>query len=146
MRDPTVLSALDAAWRDTNADVIPIVAAVEQGGWIYMDLRSGRISIARKDNRLQAPRGQGGNQAGYADIDLNNPPTVAGSIVVANFHTHPMTPFGGASDPDIQLANGYGVPGIVRGQNNAYDMTGTMRRIGPFTNPTPGYPPRNAFG
>src|SRR4051794_8097956 len=50
LRDLTVQNAIQQAWRDTNADADPITAACEQGGWIYMDLRSGRLSIRRKAN------------------------------------------------------------------------------------------------
>jgi hypothetical protein len=144
MRDPTVLSALDLAWHDTNADVRPITMASEQGGWIYMNIVTGRISIERKANPLGQPTNDGTNQQGYLTIDLHDPTRVPGSVVVANFHTHPSNPFTGASDQDRQVTSGYGVPGIVRGQNAAYSMTGTPRRFGNFATAlqNPGYPPR----
>jgi hypothetical protein len=148
MRDASVLDQINRAWRDTNADVRPIIMASEQGGWIYMDMTTGRLTFRRKDNPLGPPTTDGTNQRGYLTIDLNNPPTVAGSVVIANFHTHPSDPFTGASDPDRQLNSGYGVPGIVRGQGGAYSMTGTPKRIGNFNNALqyPGYPPRNQWG
>src|SRR5262245_24514875 len=110
MRNGTVLAALDQAWRDTNADVRPIQNASEQGGWIYMNMRTGQLTIVRKDNPLGPPTRPGTNQQGYLTIDLNNPPRVADSVVVANFHTHPSEPFTGASGDDRQINSRYGVP------------------------------------
>jgi hypothetical protein len=143
MRDPQVVQALDQAWRETNADTIPVTAACEQGGWIYMNLRTGRLTIRRQDNRLRRPARPGQNQGGAFDISLDPCPTVNGSILVAYFHTHPSVPFTGASDPDRALGGQHGVPGIVRGREGRYDFTGPERRAGDFRSAEryPGFPP-----
>jgi hypothetical protein len=130
MADPDVQAALDLAWTQTHADVVPVTAAVEQGGWIYMDLRSGRLHIERKYNALGQPRGPGQNEEGAFNIDLNYPPVVPGSCVVAMFHTHPSFPFTGCSDYDLQLGEQFGVPGIVRGRDHHRDFHGIPRRSG----------------
>jgi hypothetical protein len=134
---------LDQAWRDTNADVIPVTAGVEQGGWIYMNLRTGQLTIVRKPNVLRAEPGAGQNQCGAFDISLSNPPAMSGSALVGIFHTHPSVPFTGASDADIQLGDQQGVPGIVRGRNSALDYTGTPKRTGTLTEASrySGFPP-----
>ena len=143
MRDPGVVAALDLAWRDTNADTIPVTTAAEQGGWIYMNLRTGRLTIIRKRNQLGPPGRPGENQTGYLSIHLDPCPVVAGSVLVATFHTHPSVPFTGASDTDRALGTSQGVPGIVRGRNGQYDFTGPERRAGDFASAGryPGFPP-----
>jgi hypothetical protein len=143
MRDPAVVAALDLAWRDTNADIVPVISAAEQGGWIYMNLRTGRLTIIRKENRLGPANRPGENQQGYLNINLNSPQLIAGSVVVAIFHTHPSVPFTGASDPDRALDTFHGVPGIIRGRDGQYDFTGPERRAGDFQSAAryPGFPP-----
>lgn len=143
MRDLTVISALDSAWRDTNADVIPVTNAAEQGGWIYMNLRTGVLIVRRQSNPLRPPRRAGENQQGAFNIALDPCPTVPGFVLVAVFHTHPTVPFTGASDTDRQLGTAYGVPGIVRGRDGLYDFTGPERRAGNFSSAWqfPGFPP-----
>jgi len=142
MRDPAVQMALDQAWRDTNANTVPVTAAAEQGGWIYMDLQTGRLTILRQQNPLLAPRRPGENQPGAFSILLDPPPIVPGSVVVAQFHTHPSVPFTGASGTDRQLGNLYGVPGIVRGRGTQYDFTGPERRVDQLSTArsNPGFP------
>ena len=143
MRDPIVTAALAQAWRDTNADIVPVTAASEQGGWIYMNLRTGRTTVMRKNNPLRPPARPGENQRGAFDIALDPCPIVPGSILVAYFHTHPTVPFTGASDPDRQLGRLHGLPGIVRGRDGQYDFTGPERRAGVFADGWryPGFPP-----
>ena len=143
MRDPAVIAALDQAWRDTNADTIPVTAAAEQGGWIYMNLQTGRLTILRQSNPLRPPLRPGENQQGAFNISLDPCPIVAGSVLVASFHTHPSVPFSGASDPDRNLGRLHGVPGIVRGRGGQYDFTGPERRAGDFNSASrhPGFPP-----
>src|SRR5262245_5530586 len=97
---PVVQEALDAAWKDS----LPNEAAVrhEEGGWIYMDLSSGEITISR------APAGR------QAEIDLSQPSIVDGSVVVGKFHTHPNpTADGwepGPSEADANIDAIHGVP------------------------------------
>jgi hypothetical protein len=142
MADAQVRAALDTAWRDTNADTIPVTAGCEQGGWIYMDLRTGRLTIVRQPNSLGAPAAPGQNQRGAFCINLGTPPRRPGAAIVGQFHTHPSVPFTGASDGDRALGGQYGVPCIVRGRNNQYDYTGTPRRSGTLADAArnPGYP------
>lgn len=143
MIDPRVIAALELAWLDTNADGDRVTAGCEQGGWIYMNLQTGQLTILRKHNELLPPERPGLNQRGAFNICLDNPPLVAGSVVVANFHTHPSIPFTGPSGDDFQLADHYGVPGIVRGRNGAVEFTGRFPfRCGDFrtANRWPGYP------
>ena len=143
MRDPRVRAALDQAWRDTNADTIPVTAAAEQGGWVYMNLQTGALTIVRQNNPLLAPPRPAANQRGAFNIALDPCPAIAGSVLVAYFHTHPSVPFTGASDIDRQLGPMHGVPGIVRGRGERYDFTGPERRAGDFSaaHRYPGFPP-----
>lgn len=143
MHDPTVITALNEAWRDTNADTIPVTAAAEHGGWIYMNLRTGRLTIIRQRNPLRPPRRPGENQQGAFSISLDPCPIVSGSVLVAYFHTHPSVPFSGADDVDRDLGTLHGVPGIVRGRDGQYDFTGPERRAGDFNTAGryPGFPP-----
>ncbi len=75
MNDPVVLAAMEQAW----ADSLPGDAGRrhEEGGWIYMDIASGALSVRRAAS------------GAAAELDLTSPPTVAGAIVVGKFHTHP---------------------------------------------------------
>jgi len=62
---------------------------------------------------------------------------------VANFHTHPSAPFTGPSGDDYQIAESYGVPGIVRGRNGDVRFTGRFEfRTGTIHTASrwPGYP------
>ena len=71
LADAVVRAALDRAWSDSlPADP---TARHEEGGWIYLDLTTGRLSTQRC------------LAVGTAGIDLSKPPTVYGSIVVGKF-------------------------------------------------------------
>src|SRR5262249_60674469 len=70
-----VQAALDRAWAASQPD--DPAARHEEGGWIYMDAKTGQITIQR------AARGILG------EIDLSKPPPVVGAVVVGKFHTHP---------------------------------------------------------
>src|SRR3954451_11081173 len=128
LNDIAVRQALDHAWKDS----LPSDPSQrhEEGGWIYMDTRSGVISTQR------APAG------GQAVIDLTAPPAIAGSMVVATFHTHP-NPSAEGWDPgpspgDIQSAWLLGVPCIIRADDGIY-TTGPDSRRGGLAG-GPGYP------
>lgn len=54
---------------------------LEHGGWIYQSLRTGRLDFIRA----------GDERAASGRIDLRNPPSLPGAIVVADYHTHPYT-------------------------------------------------------
>jgi proteasome lid subunit RPN8/RPN11 len=134
LRTEIVQQALDDAWHDTHADdsAHGNPQAIEQGGWIYMDVRTGRLTIRRA------------RATSYQHIMLDQPDVVEGSTIVAVFHTHPADPFTGASDPDRQLAEGVeGVPSIVLGRNSQIDIVGPDRRAGEWrtSSRVPGWAP-----
>jgi hypothetical protein len=71
MNNAAVQRALEDAWADSQSG--DPVLRHEEGGWIFADLANGTIAVRR------APAG------GQAVVDLNSPPLVAGSVVVATF-------------------------------------------------------------
>src|SRR5688572_9412424 len=75
VKNPVVLQALDDAWIDS----LPADSQRrhEEGGWVFYDIATGATLVRR------AAKGT------MAVIDLTSPPIVAGSVVVATFHTHP---------------------------------------------------------
>src|SRR5438105_14923179 len=73
--DPFVLAALAEAWIDSRPN--DSTRRHEEGGWVYLDLATGVICTRR------APTGA------KSGIELGGPPLVAGSVIVATFHTHP---------------------------------------------------------
>ncbi len=127
--DPTVQQALEQSWVDS----LPADPARrhEEGGWVYLDTTTGTISVRR------APAGS------QAVLDLNTPPIVPGSVVVATFHTHPnpssegWTP--GPSAADTQSAWLLGVPCLIRAEDGVH-VTGPDARRGGLAG-GPGYPP-----
>src|SRR5260370_15667761 len=104
LNHPVVRQALEDGWVASLAG--DPVRRHEEGGWIFMDTAMGTIAAHR------APPG------GRALLDLNTPPLIAGSVVVATFHTHPNpTAEGwdpGASAGDTQSAWLLGVPCLIR--------------------------------
>jgi hypothetical protein len=101
-KDPTVVRALDKAWRESHPGTSDNVRR-EQGGWIYA--RNGKTIVRR-------------GPAGTKDsFDPRNPPQIAGALLVATFHTHPGFASQGMypkpNIDDILLANRQGVPGLV---------------------------------
>src|SRR5438105_4693162 len=99
LADPVVQSAMKRAWIDSLAD--DPVARHEEGGWIYLNLTTGQVSVKRAR--------AGGNDS----VDLANPPLQPGAIVVGTFHTHPNPTVEGwepgASPDDDHWANVSGV-------------------------------------
>jgi hypothetical protein len=131
LHDPTVREALERAWIDS----LPADPARrhEEGGWIYMDLTSGAISVARTPSGAQAM------------LDVTNPPVVPGSTVVATFHTHP-NPTAEGWDPrpsvaDTRSAWLLGVPCVIRTDAGVYTAGPESRRGGLAGGP--GYPPQD---
>jgi hypothetical protein len=130
LQDSTVIQEMEQAWLDS----LPNDPANrhEEGGWIYMDLTTGKITT------LRAPRGV------LAEVDLGNPPHVTGSVIVGTFHTHP-NPSGsgrwkaGPSRSDMTASSLSGVPWLIRADNGYY-WTGPNIRRGGLTG-SPGYPP-----
>lgn len=129
---PLVQRALEEAWRDTRADdsAHGNPNAIEQGGWIYINLLGGQVTVRR------APAHS------FNEIGLEPPDIVPGSVVVGTFHTHPMDPFTGPSDYDSLLAGQYGVPGIVLGRNGDVRIVGPEQREGDWGRAAsqPGFP------
>jgi len=126
---PVVVQSLEDAWRDSSPE--ESLQRHEEGGWILLEVSSGRITAFR------APVG------GMADIDLCLPTMLPGTIVVATFHTHPNpTNEGwepGPSPEDTESAWLLGVPCLIRADNGVYS-TGPDSRRGGLTG-GPGFPP-----
>ncbi len=87
--------------------------AHEEGGWVYLNIIT---------NVLTTRRAARGVQAGI-NVEVPAPPTLADSVIVATFHTHPNV---GAcwstaarpvfpSGADTRNAAGRGVPNLIRG-------------------------------
>lgn len=87
---------------------------LEHGGWIYQTRRGALQFVRAGDERAASGR-----------IDLRNPPTLPGAIVVADYHTHPYTENAATnslregfnnmrpSQQDEDIAFRVGVPDIV---------------------------------
>jgi hypothetical protein len=92
-----------------------------------MDATTGQITV------LRAPSGK------QNTLDLHNPPLVAGSFVVATFHTHPNPTaegfFGGPSGFDQLSADALGVPCLIRADDGDYTAGPVTRRGGLTGNP-----------
>lgn len=123
-----VLQALEQAWVDSlpgDPD-----RRHEEGGWIYMDTQAAQLTVTRA------------TAGGQALIDLNNPPIVAGSVVVAKFHTHPnLAAEGwepGPSEADLITDAFHGVPDLIRADHGIH-FSGPERRQGGLVG-NPGYP------
>lgn len=129
LNDPVVLQALDQSWLDSSPD--DPGQRHEEGGWIYMDLSTGQLTVQR------APRGV------QATINLNSPPLVVGSIVVGIFHTHPNPSSEGwnpgPSPSDVLLDAILGVPDLIRAEDRVY-FSGPVSRRGDLAG-GPGFPP-----
>ena len=127
--DHLVRAALEQAWVDS--EVSDPLRRHEEGGWIYLDLSSGKMSIQR------AKRGA------TAGIDLSYPPVMAGCIVVGKFHTHPnpgsegWNP--GPSQADHVVDARHGVPDLIRADNGVH-FSGPPSRRGGLSGGA-GYPP-----
>ncbi len=124
IRNGTVRAALGAAWTASDPAVNPpVVNQHEEGGWVFLNLVTGDISVRR------APRGAG------AAIDLTGPPTVVDSIVVGVFHTHPNLGPGwiaGPSPEDRTIDAADGIPDIVVGSNDIDPATFDLFHSGPI--------------
>ncbi len=109
--NPTVASALQEAWEDSNpnAPEVPIgqpgSTKQEQGGWVLFNPYTDEYTIIRM------PGG------GRDNINLGWPPVVGDNIVIFHFHTHPNTAGEGYdADPspnDIAFTNQVQVPGVI---------------------------------
>ena len=117
--NPVVQSAL-AAWRDSEPDD-PDRRHVE-GGWIYLNLSNSAIAVRRA-----AP----GHQS---EVDLANPPHVAGHVVVGVFHTHPNPSaegwVSGPSEADRIADERDGIPDLIRADDGIHHSGPDSRRGG----------------
>ena len=121
LKNPLVRQALDKAWIDSLA--YDPLRRHEEGGWIYMDVSNGQISIRRA-------------QSGVLDrINLNNPEIVLLSVVVGKFHTHPNPSVEGwnprPSDLDVYYDDLHGVPDLIVSDKGEFVSGPTSRRGGP---------------
>ena len=126
--DPVVVEALEKAWNES----LPGDSARrhEEGGWIYMDITSGRIEVRSAAAGTQAT------------LDLSAPHEIPSAVVVATFHTHPNPSAEGwetgPSAADVQSAWFFGVPCIIRADDGIH-TTGPDSRRGGLAG-GPGYP------
>ena len=100
----TMTGAFQQAWQASNASIHPNHGQHEEGGWIYLNIITGGLSVQR-----QAAGGQ-------AAINLSAPPVQADSVVIAKFHTHPnLGPHWvhGPSGDDTRVDALHGVPDVV---------------------------------
>jgi hypothetical protein len=104
-----VRQALDSAWSASDVGKRDLVTeAHEEGGWVFMNLIDGSLSIERA------------KAEGTDFIRVEPPPDVENSIVVAIFHTHPQ--LGRAAPPshdDRINDERRGVPNLVAGNPGA---------------------------
>jgi hypothetical protein len=129
LSDPVVQPAVEQAWQDSQSG--DSICRHEEGGWIYMDVTSGQISVQR-----QVPGQQ-------AEIDLDSPPIRPGSVVVGKFHTHP-NPTSEGWDPgpsrQDQIVDAlHGVPDLIRADDGMHTSGPDCRRGGLAGGP--GFPP-----
>ncbi|MGO9115499.1 MAG: hypothetical protein ACLP9L_40325 [Thermoguttaceae bacterium] len=126
---PVVQEAIEQAWNDSQPE--DSARRHEEGGWIFVDTTTGEISVRRQAAGQQAA------------IDLDRPPIVPGSVVVAKFHTHPNpTSEGwdpGPSHHDQIVDALHGVPDLIRADDGIH-ISGPDGRRGGLAG-GPGFPP-----
>jgi hypothetical protein len=128
----------------TEAGELASKSGVEQGGWIFMD-KKGRLTAAIFERGGQNVAGVG------MSIDLDGPPVVKGSIVVATFHSHdsdlePSMPISTGKNKDGQETSipndiwtneAQGVPGIIVGSGAVKGFNGYGPKRGYWKQPLP---------
>ena len=102
-KNSVVAAAIKDAWNASDVGTRDLVTEPhEEGGWIFMNLIDGSLSIVRA-------KAEGTNF-----IRVEPPPDVPDSILVAIFHTHPhMGPRAKPGRHDIQHDARRGVPNLV---------------------------------
>jgi hypothetical protein len=129
LADPVVQQAMTQAWQDSQVN--DPNNRHEEGGWIYLDLNTGALTIRR------APPGR------RTRLNLANPPLPPDNVIVGTFHTHPNpTAEGwepGPSPQDAQGATYSGVPWLIRSDQGDFS-TGPDSRQGGLGG-GPGFPP-----
>jgi hypothetical protein len=120
LNSPVVQNGLDAAWVDSKPK--DSAQRHEEGGWIYVDTTTGILAIRRAPAGVQAA------------LDLSSPPLIAGSVVVATFHTHPNPANEGwqtgPSEADTDSAWFLGVPCLIRAEDGVHSTGPDSRRGG----------------
>jgi hypothetical protein len=128
LTDAGVQIALEEAWQDSQPH--DFILRHEEGGWIYMDVANGQLTIVRALTGTDAR------------INLHHPPTLAGAVVVGKFHTHPNPAsegwLTGPSADDIRTDAIHGVPDLIRAEDGIY-LCGPSSRRGGLAGG--GYPP-----
>ena len=117
---PVVQSAIEEAWNDSRPH--DSQSRHEEGGWFYINLTSGEITVRRA-------------AAGYqSEVNLANPPHLSEHVVVGVFHTHPNPSAEGwepgPSEADRYADEGDGVPDLIRADNGIHVSGPDSRRGG----------------
>lgn len=128
LANPVVQQALQDAWADSQPH--DPARRHEEGGWVYMDVSSGKVSIRRSRSGIQDR------------IDLGQPEIVLMSVVVAKFHTHP-NPTSEGWNPEPSALDEYyddlhGVPDLIVSDSGTF-VSGPDSRRGGLAGPA-GYP------
>lgn len=117
---PVVQEALEQAWKDSM--VADPKRRHEEGGWIYCEIATSAITARR------AVAGR------RASLNLDDPPLIAGSAIVATFHTHPNPAADGwttgPSSSDTEAAWLDGVPCLIRAEDGVHVAGPEARRGG----------------
>jgi len=103
----SMTTAFQQAWQASNASDQPNHGQHEEGGWIYLNIITGGLSVTRQSS------------GGQAAINLSSPTVQADSVVIAKFHTHPnLGPnwIHGPSAGDTNVDALHGVPDVVIAQ------------------------------
>jgi hypothetical protein len=128
-QNPLVLQALEDAWKDSLPH--DPAARHEEGGWLFMNLKTGAILVDRAPAGLQA------------EFEIGNPPLHPDCVLIGTFHTHPNpTAEGwdpGPSDTDEELLAALGLPGLIRADDGVHKAGPRSRRGGLGSGP--GFPP-----
>jgi hypothetical protein len=119
LEDSAVIQMLDQAWVDSQPG--DPRARHEEGGWIFMNVSTGEITIRRALPGMQTA------------IDLSDPPLQSDCFVVGKFHTHPNpTSEGwnpGPSPSDFAIDERHGVPDLIRADDGIH-LSGPESRRG----------------
>jgi RHS repeat-associated protein len=114
-------------------------SGVEQGGWIYQNIRTGALKAIMKDRKAANDPNDSSVQ-----INLSNPRNLPGWQVVGTFHTHdldlgPSGDFEDLGNGKVRVSGDYravysqGVPGLVltrpKGGGTGYYIYGPTRGI-----------------
>jgi hypothetical protein len=121
-KNSVVSDAIQAAWEASDIGMNNrVTQAHEEGGWVFMDLIDGSLSIQRA------------KAEGTDFIRLEPPPDVASSsVLVATFHTHPaLGRPAPPSKPDRTQDTRRGIPDLVAGNTGAKANVYQVRLSGP---------------